>query len=169
MAYTPTEWETGDVITAAKLNNMEQGIEDAFVAPEVAAADQGKVLTVDSSGEWVAASIPEDVYEMEGVITVNQQMVPQGFTLTSGDVSELELHKIVTMKAMISVGGQQDVIETNAILSEHNLGTVIGSEAYYFRTILFLNSKIYYASVTYRVSSSTWSATMIELTRADAQ
>lgn len=29
MAYTPTEWETGDVITAAKLNNMEQGIEDA--------------------------------------------------------------------------------------------------------------------------------------------
>ena len=28
MAYTPTEWETGDVITAEKLNNMEQGIED---------------------------------------------------------------------------------------------------------------------------------------------
>lgn len=27
MAYTPTEWKTGDVITAAKLNNMEQGIE----------------------------------------------------------------------------------------------------------------------------------------------
>lgn len=26
MAYIPTEWETGDVITAEKLNNMEQGI-----------------------------------------------------------------------------------------------------------------------------------------------
>lgn len=26
MAYTPTEWETGDVITAEKLNKMETGI-----------------------------------------------------------------------------------------------------------------------------------------------
>ena len=26
MAYTPTVWETGDVITAEKLNNMESGI-----------------------------------------------------------------------------------------------------------------------------------------------
>lgn len=28
MAYVKTVWETGDVITAAKLNNMEKGIED---------------------------------------------------------------------------------------------------------------------------------------------
>lgn len=26
MSYTPTEWATGDVITAEKLNKMEQGI-----------------------------------------------------------------------------------------------------------------------------------------------
>jgi hypothetical protein len=29
MAYTPTEWKTGDVITAPKLNNIEQGIVNA--------------------------------------------------------------------------------------------------------------------------------------------
>lgn len=29
MAYTPTEWQTGDIITATKLNNMEQGIANA--------------------------------------------------------------------------------------------------------------------------------------------
>lgn len=29
MAYTPTEWKTGDVVTAAKLNNMENGIASA--------------------------------------------------------------------------------------------------------------------------------------------
>lgn len=29
MAYTPTEWETGDVITAEKLNKAEEGIADA--------------------------------------------------------------------------------------------------------------------------------------------
>ena len=27
MAYTPTEWKSGDVITAEKLNNIEEGIE----------------------------------------------------------------------------------------------------------------------------------------------
>ena len=26
MSYTPTEWKTGDIITAEKLNNMESGI-----------------------------------------------------------------------------------------------------------------------------------------------
>lgn len=29
MSYTPTTWANGDTITAAKLNNMESGIEDA--------------------------------------------------------------------------------------------------------------------------------------------
>ena len=29
MSYTPTDWKTGDVITAEKLNNMESGIVDA--------------------------------------------------------------------------------------------------------------------------------------------
>ena len=29
MSYTPTEWQTGDTITAAGLNKMESGIENA--------------------------------------------------------------------------------------------------------------------------------------------
>lgn len=29
MSYTPTTWETGDIITAEKLNNMESGIAEA--------------------------------------------------------------------------------------------------------------------------------------------
>lgn len=29
MSYTPTQWQTGDTITAEKLNNMERGIENA--------------------------------------------------------------------------------------------------------------------------------------------
>ena len=29
MSYTPTDWKTGDVITADKLNNIEQGIVNA--------------------------------------------------------------------------------------------------------------------------------------------
>jgi len=29
MSYTPTEWNTGDVITSAKLNKLEQGVAEA--------------------------------------------------------------------------------------------------------------------------------------------
>lgn len=29
MAYNPTVWQTGDIVTAEKLNNIERGIEDA--------------------------------------------------------------------------------------------------------------------------------------------
>ena len=32
MAYTPTNWETGDIITAVKLNNIESGIADCDTA-----------------------------------------------------------------------------------------------------------------------------------------
>ena len=30
MAYTPTEWKSGDVITAEKLNNIEDGVQEAL-------------------------------------------------------------------------------------------------------------------------------------------
>lgn len=29
MAYTPTNWKNGDVVTSAKLNKLEQGVTDA--------------------------------------------------------------------------------------------------------------------------------------------
>ena len=34
MSYTPTEWKTGDVITADKLNNIDQGIVNCL-APDL--------------------------------------------------------------------------------------------------------------------------------------
>ena len=34
MAYTPTNWQDGDIITAAKLNNIEQGLVSAGQAIE---------------------------------------------------------------------------------------------------------------------------------------
>lgn len=37
MAYEPTEWRAGDIITSARLNKMEQGI----------AAGEGGTLVVD--------------------------------------------------------------------------------------------------------------------------
>lgn len=33
MAYTPTTWSDGDVITAEKLNKLEQGVKNEQVGP----------------------------------------------------------------------------------------------------------------------------------------
>ena len=47
--YSPTDWKAGDLITASKLNNIEEGIQEALagIVPEYDATDDGKVLTVD--------------------------------------------------------------------------------------------------------------------------
>lgn len=48
MAYIPTEWETGDIITAAKLNKAEEGI--SFSTPVLVD------LSLTDSGMSIAAS-----------------------------------------------------------------------------------------------------------------
>ena len=46
MSYTPTSWQNGDIITADKLNKIENGIEQAVELPSATLADVGKMLTV---------------------------------------------------------------------------------------------------------------------------
>ena len=41
MAYTPTNWATGDTVTATKLNKLEQGV-----------ANAGSAMIVDTNGEY---------------------------------------------------------------------------------------------------------------------
>ena len=67
MSYTPTEWKKGDVITATKLNKIEQGIEAASSGPSVltiniAVSEQGtatmdktfsEILTAFQSGSVI--------------------------------------------------------------------------------------------------------------------
>ena len=57
MSYTKQTWASGDVVTAEKLNHMEDGIESAATAelPAVSATDNGDVLTV-VEGVWGKAT-----------------------------------------------------------------------------------------------------------------
>lgn len=41
MAYTPTTWNDGDLITAEKLNKLEQGVQNEQVGPEGPAGADG--------------------------------------------------------------------------------------------------------------------------------
>lgn len=50
MAYVKQTWECGDIVTAEKLNHMEDGIDNAQL-PNVTSDDNGDVLTV-VNGEW---------------------------------------------------------------------------------------------------------------------
>lgn len=56
MAYTPTTWNNGDVITAEKLNKLEKGVQNEQVGPAGSAGADGKsvkaiALTADSTGK----------------------------------------------------------------------------------------------------------------------
>lgn len=42
MAYTPTTWNDGDVITAEKMNKLEQGVQNEQVGPQGPKGDPGE-------------------------------------------------------------------------------------------------------------------------------
>lgn len=89
MAYTPTVWETGDTITAEKLNKAEQGIAAANILPTPTENDVGSILMVggrpvdprttivpeqtvvdDGQGTGVALSNVTNITEYEGQIEI---------------------------------------------------------------------------------------------------
>lgn len=76
MAYTPTVWETGEVITAEKLNKAENGI---------AAASADKIL-------------------LTGKIE-SSDMTTYTFTLLTGDAAEISIDKEVYIRASVEIGG----------------------------------------------------------------
>lgn len=60
MAYVKTNWETGDVVTSSKLNNMETGIYDATeasasaFAPDISNPQNGQTLVYNATQQkWV--------------------------------------------------------------------------------------------------------------------
>lgn len=68
MAYTKTVWQTGDTITATKLNNMENGIEanDAyiseFVAYKIYMHNTGTAVTISEESDISPNDITIEAY-----------------------------------------------------------------------------------------------------------
>lgn len=63
MSYTPTNWQTGDTVTAEKLNKMEAGIElanDAFVIT-LTPTEQDFSGTIDKTYDEIVASVNSGV------------------------------------------------------------------------------------------------------------
>ena len=51
MAYEPTVWKDGDVITAEKLNKLEQGVKNEQVGPQGEKGDTGDHAPQGEKGE----------------------------------------------------------------------------------------------------------------------
>ena len=50
MAYSPTTWQDGDVITAAKMNKLEQGVQNEQVGPQGPKGDKGDTGATGAQG-----------------------------------------------------------------------------------------------------------------------
>ena len=44
--YEPTTWRTGDVVTSAKLNKLEKGVEDSGLVVHMTITQEGGTMTV---------------------------------------------------------------------------------------------------------------------------
>jgi hypothetical protein len=55
MAYTPTTWNDGDLITAEKLNKLEQGVQNEQVGPQGPKGDPGAAGAAGADGKSVKA------------------------------------------------------------------------------------------------------------------
>ena len=81
MAYTPTTWSDGDVITAEKMNKLEQGVKNEQVgAPGAAAGFGTPTATVDAN-----TGVPSVTVTASGANTAKVFNLLQKFKRSKGD------------------------------------------------------------------------------------
>ena len=78
MSYTPTNWATGDTVTAEKLNKMEQGIENA--------ADPFIVMLTPTAQNY-SGVMDKTAGELETAYNANRKIV---FRMLTGATTFLE-------------------------------------------------------------------------------
>ena len=66
MSYTPTEWQTGDTITAEKLNKMEDGIENA---------NEPFLVTCTPTAQDLSGTMDKTVAEINAAYEAGQKIV----------------------------------------------------------------------------------------------
>lgn len=78
MAYTPTTWETDDIISAGKLNHLEQG-----VATQAAGVDALTYAVGDtiSGSIWTAATVTNAKADLYFMIPLTR-LIPSGCIVT---------------------------------------------------------------------------------------
>lgn len=131
MSYTPTEWKTGDVITAEKLNNMESEIVDARVMvvtisgrPGSFTADKTvtEIMTFLDKGGYVIAKSPVSGSTTYALLNNTISLDEETATITFYDISiNTSSDKIATNQIIISNVNGSDEVSITA--KTYNLST----------------------------------------------
>ena len=81
MSYTPTNWQTGDTVTATKLNNMETGINNAANAFVVTLTptDLDFSGTMDQTPAAITAAFERGARIIFDIPSMNARVIPQQF------------------------------------------------------------------------------------------
>lgn len=84
MAYTPTTWATGDIVTAEKLNKLEQGVEGA--GGSLVATGTYRAATGAVSGADYEMSLNKTYAQIEAAMEAGQSVmisVPESYPAVS--------------------------------------------------------------------------------------
>lgn len=95
MSYTPTQWQTGDTITAEKLNNMESGIEDG----------QTLVVTITQNGGVYVAD--KTFSEITSAWSAGKTVIADASAV--GTIGVLYLTKVNASSVMFSSARGSDI------------------------------------------------------------
>lgn len=118
MAYTPTEWKNGDVITAEKLNKLEEGVQEANGEKFVTVFD-GSITTASSGNLAMGSFIPTTSIEGDSVLVTFENVT-------------YELPKVVLS---FGTGYGEFDNSNNPILTNYPCAIGISSGTYYFFTL----------------------------------
>ena len=71
MSYTPTNWQTGDTVTAERLNKMEQGIENA---------NEPFIVTCTPTAQDYSGTMDKTVAEIYAAIQAGRKVIYRIYT-----------------------------------------------------------------------------------------
>lgn len=99
MAYTKNSWETGDIITAAKLNHMEDGIAASDLSESVKTAllqIAAKVAYIDDQGQEYYDALEEALYPDKTLTGIGAAYDQSGSVYPSTSLDSLKSDLTVT-------------------------------------------------------------------------